>query len=32
VSEGDALDVEHMQRMAASIGVGDLLDKLLAGL
>ncbi len=28
---GDALDVQHMQRMAASIGVGDLLDKLLAG-
>ena len=28
---GDRLDVEHMQQMAISIGVGDLLDKLLAG-
>lgn len=27
----DSLDVAHMKRMAASIGVGDLLDKLLAG-
>ena len=28
---GDRLDVEHMQQMAISIGVGDLLDNLLAG-
>lgn len=28
---GDRLDIEHMQQMAVSIGVGDLLDKLLAG-
>lgn len=28
---GDSLDTEHMRRMAASIGVDDLLDKLLAG-
>jgi hypothetical protein len=28
---GDRLDVEHMQQMAVSIGVGDLLDKLLVG-
>jgi len=27
---GESLDIEHMRRMAASIGVGDLLDKLLA--
>ena len=27
---GESLDVEHMRRMAASIGVGDLVDKLLA--
>lgn len=26
---GDSLDVGHMRRMAASIGVGDLLEKLL---
>ncbi len=28
---GDGLDVEHMRQMAISIGVGDLLDTLLAG-
>ena len=28
---GDRLDVRHMQQMALSIGVGDLLDKLIAG-
>lgn len=27
---GDSLDVGHMRRMAASIGVGDLLEKLLS--
>jgi hypothetical protein len=26
---GDSLDIPHMKRMAASIGVGDLLDRLL---
>ena len=28
---GDTLDVEHMQRMAASVGVSDLLERLLGG-
>jgi hypothetical protein len=28
---GDTLDVEHMQRMAASVGVPDLLERLLGG-
>ena len=28
---GDTLDVEHLQRMAASVGVADLLERLLAG-
>lgn len=27
---GDSLDVQHMRRMAGSIGVGDLLEKVLA--
>ncbi len=27
---GESLDTDHMRRMAASIGVGDLLDRLLA--
>lgn len=28
---GDRLDVRHIQQMALSIGVGDLLDNLIAG-
>jgi hypothetical protein len=28
---GDTLDMEHMQRMAASVGVSDLLERLLGG-
>jgi hypothetical protein len=28
---GDTLDVDHMRRMAASVGVADLLEQLLAG-
>ena len=28
--QGDSLDVAHMRRMAMSLGVGDLLERLLA--
>jgi hypothetical protein len=28
---GKSLDIEHMRHMAGSIGVGDLLERLLAG-